>query len=474
MLFEKQAILDQFYLGDMPKAPFGEQKTEYFKLYHQFLQPETDWSVVMQARCFLESELDKVENEAELLTANSADLKTYMENNLTANGHQYQQYLQHREAGAARFYFPAKAHALLFLQQIEPTKRVDGAWLYAATRYWNDPKYFPLIQIYLEELGNGQATQNHAGLYKQLLQTESIAVAPLPDGYYRQGCIQLALGLVGDDFLPEMIGFNLAYEQTPLHLLISAYELEELGIDPYYFSLHITIDNAHSGHARQASNALYAFMPLLSAKDVFYRRVRNGAKLGKLGISSNDIISRLSLDEAVSEIFKQKALIGQFSHGNHCHIQGKTVNEWLSAPESIQPLIQVLQEMNWIVPNQDPQSSRFWQLISGERAVMKGVFNQSELQIIHDWIAGSWQPAEPQSRRFNRHKHLLAAIEAQGAPVENPDIFELRYQVQRSKTLQEKMQKLIPYLSPALHSTDLGLWATRQYALLFNPSLMQN
>lgn len=474
MLFEKQTILDSFYLGDMPQAPCVEQKTEYFQLYHQFLQPEIDWCVVMQARCFLESELSIVESAAELLPVNSADLKNHMAQTLTATGQQYQAYLQQRQAGAPRFYFPAKAHALLFLQQIEPTKRVDGAWLYAVTRYFNDLKYFPLIQIYLEELGNGQAAQNHARLYKKLLQTESIMTTRLPDCLYRQGCIQLALSLVGDDFLPEMIGFNLAYEQTPLHLLISAYELEELGIDPYYFSLHITIDNAHSGHARQAINALYAFMPLLSAKDVFYRRVRNGAKLGNLGISSNDIISRLSLDEAVSEIFKQKALIGQFSHGNHCHIQGKTVNEWLSAPESIQSLIQVLQDMNWIFPNQDPQRSRFWQLISGEKAVMKGVFNQSELQIIYDWIAGSWQPAETQSRRFNTQKQSLAAIEGPGSSLKNPDIFELTHQLHRCKTLEEKMQKLIPYLSPALHTTDLGLWATRQYALLFNPSLMQN
>ena len=77
-----------------------------------------------------------------------------------------------------------------------------------------------------------------------------------------QGLIQLALAYNSDQFLPELIGYNLGYEQLPLHLLITAYELNELGIDPYYFTLHVTVDNADSGHARKAWEARYAFQPL--------------------------------------------------------------------------------------------------------------------------------------------------------------------------------------------------------------------
>jgi hypothetical protein len=63
-----------------------------------------------------------------------------------------------------------------------------------------------------------------------------------------------------EKFLPEVIGFNLGYEQLPLHLLITAYELKELHIDPYYFTLHITVDNADSGHAKQAVDAVFSAM----------------------------------------------------------------------------------------------------------------------------------------------------------------------------------------------------------------------
>jgi hypothetical protein len=57
-----------------------------------------------------------------------------------------------------------------------------------------------------------------------------------------------------------VIGYNLGYEQLPLHLLITSYELNELGIDPYYFTLHVTVDNAGSGHAHKAVQALRDLM----------------------------------------------------------------------------------------------------------------------------------------------------------------------------------------------------------------------
>ena len=88
--------------------------------------------------------------------------------------------------------------------------------------------------------------------------------AGLEDDHYLQGALQLALGVCADEFLPEVIGFNLGYEQLPLHLLITAYELSELGIDPYYFTLHVTIDNASSGHACKAAQSVLNLLPLSS------------------------------------------------------------------------------------------------------------------------------------------------------------------------------------------------------------------
>lgn len=472
MLFEKHATPEKVYAEKLLQPQAGHNHP-YFYYYQQFLQQEADWSLVTEARCFLENELELVECANSPLPATLALLEGWMQKNISNTGKQYQQYLQQRKDGSGRLYFPSKSHALLFLQAVEPTKSVDGAWLYATTKYWQDPKYYPLIQIYLEELGYGKLAQNHVSLYKRLLQLNGIQPERLPDAYYRQACIQLAFAIAGDDFLPEMVGFNLAYEQTPLHLLISTYELTELGIDPYYFSLHITIDNAGSGHARQATEALFNFMPVLSSKENFYQRLRQGAKLSEVGLGITEIISRINLQVAVIDLFRKKACIGQFVHSDRCQIEGRGMNEWLANPSQIPHLLQVLQQKKWIKLNQDPLSSPFWQLISGDTAVMKGVFNPAELQVVYDWIAGTWQVDNAQRLKTVAQVCTFAAEPESKEKGENEDINELYTKLGRTKTSEEKMEQLIPFLSPALHHTELGLWATSQYALLFNPGLVQ-
>lgn len=59
----------------------------------------------------------------------------------------------------------------------------------------------------------------------RLLKAHGIdAWAEQPDLHFVQGALQLALASCADEFLPEIIGFNLEYEQLPLHLLITAFE----------------------------------------------------------------------------------------------------------------------------------------------------------------------------------------------------------------------------------------------------------
>ncbi|MFD2270388.1 iron-containing redox enzyme family protein [Undibacterium arcticum] len=97
-------------------------------------------------------------------------------------------------------------------------------------------------------------------MYKKLLATHGCEQWDnLSDEHFVQGAIQLSLAQHADHFLPEVIGFNLGYEQPPLHLLITAYELNELGIDPTYFTLHFTIDNANTGHAKKISGWIARF-----------------------------------------------------------------------------------------------------------------------------------------------------------------------------------------------------------------------
>src|SRR5690606_40100737 len=110
-------------------------------------------------------------------------------------------------------------------------------------------------------------------------------------------------------FLPEVIGFKLGYEQLPLHLLITSYELTELGIDPYYFTLHVTVDNADNGHARKAVQGLRAAWPQVGDSCEFYRRVINGYRLNELGASTLSVIEGFDLGQEVLRILEKKASV---------------------------------------------------------------------------------------------------------------------------------------------------------------------
>src|SRR5690606_26178928 len=233
-----------------------------------------------QSRHYLRRQLDRVAPMRPALPANIDGLTHWMQSGTASVGRQYRDYLAARRRGEARRYFPATSHALHFLKAVAPTKLVDGAWLYGLVSQWRDSRCSGLIRIYLEELGEGDPDMNHVLLYKKLLAAnECEHWQSLDETHFVQGAIQLSLAQHADHFLPEVIGFNLGYEQLPLHLLICAYELDELGIDPFYFTLHVTVDNAASGHAARAVQSVADAMPHLGDKAAFYRRVRSGYQL---------------------------------------------------------------------------------------------------------------------------------------------------------------------------------------------------
>jgi len=303
----------------------------------------------------------------------------------------YAHYLEQRAQGAPRQYFTHRAQALWFLQQVAPTKAVDGAWLFSALRHWQDPRFHGLIRTYLEELGDGDPRCNHVLIYQRLLsRLGCLEPVSLDDACYLQGTLQLALGACGDDYLPEVIGYNLGYEQPPLHLLITTYELAELGIDGHYFQLHVTIDNAASGHANKAIRALQQLCPR-EGSELFYQRVRHGYRLNDLGTDTPTLISRFNLDAQLLAALEHKRLFGQFMHADRCRLQQRTVNQWLAEPGALPAFLQALQAQGWIKRGMDPAQSRWWSLIEGPSAPMFGVFDAYEKQLWHDWIANGWQ-----------------------------------------------------------------------------------
>lgn len=423
---------------------------------------------------FLNHCLNLADREACDLPAAPENLEQWMEHGVAKVADQYALYLEQRRSGQPRRFFRNKSHAMYFIQQVAPTKLVDGAWLYGLLSHWGDYRFHGLIRTYLEELGDGEQALNHVSLYHKLLaDLDCDTMAPLAEDLYTQGAIQLALGHLADQYLPEVIGYNLGYEQLPLHLLITSFELNELGIDPYYFTLHVTIDNASTGHARKAAQSVMALLPVGEERDEFYRRVMRGYKLNELGVGSSAVITSFDMDQEMVSMLEHKRTFGQHMHSDYCRLDGKTVNEWLAKPDQIAEFLAVLENRGWIKRHQDPSESRFWQLIEGAGAPMFGVFNGYEKQLVHDWIAGDsigdGSAPMPTGKRLpdafrSRFRTTSGTNQVPTGYAEDtdPDVQELETRL-NSAAPCEKMLMLIQSMSPARHSSLAGLHATRLF-----------
>ena len=391
---------DDRFIASIAPTDSPESIPSFKDVYDELLHVATPRRVAeRRGLSLLENALERTVGIGDDLPGTPDDLLQWMDASAHRATDAYQNYLAARKAGAPRRFFKNRSHALHFLQAVAPTKLVDGSWLYGALRHGNDARLLGLVQTYLEELGNGDVTKNHVLLYRELLHANGLSEGGhLPDDYFEQGAIQLALGHTIEHMLPEVIGFNLGYEQLPLHLLITSYELNELGIDPYYFTLHVTVDNADSGHARKAVDAVSQNMGRFADADEFWARVRRGYRLNELGLGTNAVIAGFNQEEEVLRILSAKSVAGAGAHSDYCRIEGRTVNQWLSEPQGVRGFVDALVRKDWILLNQAPAESRFWQLLVGDRAEMFGVFSDYELQVIHDWIRGE---ASADGRRFD-------------------------------------------------------------------------
>ncbi|MFL6708451.1 MAG: iron-containing redox enzyme family protein [Massilia sp.] len=430
-------------------------------------------------------------------------LDDWIEQHTSSVGAAYRNYLAERKGGAPRRYFPTRSHALHFLKAVGPTKLVDGAWLYGVLSHWRDPRFLGLIRTYLEELGDGVPEKNHVALFGKLLKTHSLDDwQGLDDSHFVQGAIQLALAHNAEQFLPEVIGFNLGYEQLPLHLLICAYELNELGIDPMYFTLHVTIDNADCGHARKAAQSVRELMPQLGDSAEFASRVRDGYRLNDLGASTLSVIDSFSLDDTLIGILVSKSAYGQNMHSDFCRVAGRSINDWLATPSDMPALLAALVKAGWIERGQSAEQSRFWRLIQGPNATMFGVFNDYEQQVLRDWIETGEQGASedgadypnPVGARIVSHRSQLRALDQlsgkqarpaaprgilrstrAGAGASNAEpadaASELHLLEQRIAELPSRdaaMEALRELMAPHLHAAPVGLMATRLFSRLLS------
>lgn len=439
-----------------------------------FSEPDRDTAEKEKfAETYLQRLIQTLELETQDFPQQLQDLEHWLQSKNIQACASFQAYLERRKQQGLREYFKNMSEAFEFLVKISPTKMVDGAWLYSLCKYWQNPTYKDAISIYLDELGGGSSALNHVCLYQQLLDQLELNDFEhlLSDEHYIQAAVQLALAYAPAKYIPEVLGFNLGYEQLPLHLLISNYELKELGIDSHYFNLHITIDNFDNGHAKKALHSVFKAAQGYQDKEEFLRRVKAGYYLNDIGTGSGDIIKSLDLRRNVEKILIKKAKVGRFIHADKCRIENRKINEWLQDAESVVAFLDTLIRKNWIKLNEDVHESRFWKLIDDDRGKMFGVFSYPEKQMIYDWIQGSGHTSTKSVQRW-RHQPGQQNPNQEGA--DNGVDFELTFlkKAYHSETdFQKRMNMLLPYLAPHTHSTQAGLWATDQFTQSLFPAL---
>ena len=342
-------------------------------------------------------------------------------------------YHQRRRQGKGPELFATAEAAKVWLKQQAPVKFVDGAWL-AHTHKITSPFALRGVtkaawQVMSEELGDGDLSKHHVYLYRQLLED---AGCPLPDGHsadfiepslwdgvnnhgaWEAAVAQLLISLFPNEFLPEILGFNMHYELITLDTMLATHELKALGINPYYFLIHIAIDNADSGHVAMATHTVTRYLNMVrateceAALELAWKRVQVGYTLSQtLGgshsherESSSSVVTSpgpgTSLDPLgarVIDIFKAKASV---SHQFHCQsrvkIGGQNLDKWLAPDMWTHPhprhhleLLKALSQAKpWIYPGASSRSLLVRELSWKGR--MFGAFTHEEVDALIAWI----------------------------------------------------------------------------------------
>jgi hypothetical protein len=414
------------------KVSVNSELEVHKQLYYKLHNLEHHSDVLPQCQRLLLSLLSETLRDAfETPEAGILSLKTFshegFDNFLKAKDAdvttRWEEYLARRKSGGSREMFSSKDEAKWWLKQAAPVKYVDGAWLGHINKITTSFKYRTITknawQVMSEELGDGDLAKHHVHVYRNLMNNIDAGL-PAADSEdfihprhelnearcWKAAMAQLLISLFPHDFLPEALGFNMAYESLPLHLLKTVKELRELRLDPYYFELHISIDNADSGHAAMAMAAVANYMDKVSQHDgeeaanIAWKRVQAGYVLAEgpttpespsLKQPVQETFPRSDTEATLIDIFAAKSFV---AHKIHCNSRLRigrwSLVDWLEphAFKDTQWQKEFLQDLSnckpWVVKG-DSGNSRLIKELSWE-GKMFGSFTQTEVEVVKEWI----------------------------------------------------------------------------------------
>jgi len=435
---EKVPTTTSLQESERPKhSPSETRRLKHYKnLYHKVQNLEQHPKILEAARTELIALLSSTTSTAlqtkstnifAIDTYSRSALETYLQNDNDTSTTAFEAYIARRRAGSPREMFSDIEEAKWWLKNAAPVKYVDGSWLGHINKITTPFPLRPITkdawQVMSEELGDGDLAKNHVFVYEDLMREIGETEVPAGDAedfihprheldelrVWRAAVAQLLVSLFAHDFLPESLGFNMAYEGLPLHLMKTVEELRELKLNGYYFVLHISIDNADSGHSKMATEAVTKYIEYVRATtgseeevQKAWRRVQAGFMLAEglpttpeapsLKKSAEESFPRNDLERRVVEVFAAKAPV---AHKLHCSsklkIGRQTLVDWLdpsifsSSKQWQMDFLDDLADCKPWIKKGDADGSKLVQEMSwGGR--MFGSFTEGEMIILKNWV----------------------------------------------------------------------------------------
>jgi hypothetical protein len=175
----------------------------------------------------------------------------------------------HVESSAAPA--PTREELIASCVQLCPMVYIDGAWLQrmGQVAFRDSPVAQRLHAIYLDEVGAGDVRENHPNLYRELMAAMGVEMPPFgshefahwpgfDEAAFRLPVMWLCLSQFPRQFMPELLGFNLAVELSGVggSYRTSSEALRRYGYASTFVDVHNTIDNITSGHTALAFDAI--------------------------------------------------------------------------------------------------------------------------------------------------------------------------------------------------------------------------
>lgn len=310
------------------------------------------------------------------------------------------------------------------IRQLAPFNQMDGSWLRHIVHAGPTDQIRSLLtEIWMDEVGAGDPSQNHANVYTDLLRSVGIYMPPITseayatnpdlwDSSYSSPVYQHAISQFTDTYYPEILGMTLylEWEANALEKQVKLYRY--YGFTPLFYQLHVAIDNAADGHAAMALEAVKAYMDHVRAEsgtqemEKHWERVWNGyISFGFVGGGGWEykFENPPSLEERMVDLVEQKRPYGELSHGS-VRLGPNYINDWFEDP------VAFLAELSGcdLIVRGHADESRIFDLFAPHGPMLK-VFTPADQLLWRDWINSL--PAGPDGRALTAPAAMVVVLE---------------------------------------------------------------